>query len=921
MRREAILLRFEAAWREQSEPIIEDFLPKEQPSSQQLLLELCKIDIEHHVRRGKRSVAREYVARFPELSDSNAGDELDEFAKQVTKRISVRRQMPRVGDSIRQYELKFRVGEGSFAIVFAAWDNALRRDVAIKVLKPTSADRQAVLQRMRREALAIASLQHPHIVPVYDAGSHAGVEFIVTRLVDGNTLEAQLEHTSYSPRESAEIAAQLAEALDTVHTQGIVHRDVKPSNVLMDGDKPLLFDFGLAHVTDASLQLTMEGDLLGTPAYMSPEQAQGKGWQVDQRSDIYSLGAVLFRLACHRIPFDGTMAEVVHQVIHRDCPDPTKLTPSIDRDLRTIILKCVAKEPTERYDTARDLANDLQRYLRGEPIKARPLGVVARSVRWSRRRPVIAGLLATSIILGAFFVGTATQLRQAKVQRDRAQTAESTAQALMAQASFDAGRLAGQRGQFTTAHQHFLRTLERNPDNRHELLLQLANTAIEMKDFELAEQYANRLQDEAGIRSSVAASLRIAQAELARRLTSELDRSVALFGSIELTQLPPNDQEYVRAQLANDSPAAVDHLQAACRSDPYDYRSRQMLILTLFSLARFDEALAEVNVARQLFDDADFQLLEGLIRTSLGQLEPALEQLNSIEPPILDVDIWQELHQLLHHITQELGVDREEQNLDVNKFAEISHQFVTSFAPLFEQRDWLLPARIATAFREIPSELESLQSANSESHTKWLSELTETHPEGSLFLVLGSLHLSQVPSGITDASNEIEHMLAARRSFRESKTHSRFVKETIAFAPFAEFSTSLLLAYKYNVDVQSNYAACAEVVREFTPELINHKREAEVIAFALGQAHAYEQQEPWIRRWQQLAGNDPAAARDAMIALASNHRVREQWFELLSICDQFLAEYNPKHRGIIEYREKAAEQLSQAIKAGSDTAE
>ncbi len=911
LRQEATLLQFEEAWRHPSKPSIEDFVSDRNHGnlSHRLLLELCKIDLEHRLRRGHETSPAEYVARFPQLSNSDSIAELDHFAAHIKKRLSGKQPMPRVGDTIRHYELNSIIGEGSFAVVFAAWDTALRRDVAVKILRPGKADRQAVLQRMRREALAIASLQHPNIVPVYDAGSFAGVEFIVTRLIDGSTLEETLTTRKLDTREASTIVCRLAEALDTVHRQGIVHRDVKPSNVLMDRGNPLLFDFGLAHVTDASLQLTVEGDLLGTPAYMSPEQAAGQGWQVDQRSDIYSLGALLFRLTCDRLPFEGTMAEVVHQVIERECPDPTAFAPRLDRDLRTIILKCMAKEPTDRYATSRDLADDLRRFLDGRAIQARPLRPMARALRWGRRRPVVTGLILTSIVLTAFFIGATTQLSRARRQRDRAVSAESQAEALMTQASFAAGALAAQRGQFANAEAHFLRCLDQSPKNKSAVLLQLANVAIARRDMNSASNYRDQLAEQQ-LDTKATEQRKLLEAELARR-TDFLDSSLAYLQSIDLVELPSHDADYVRAQLADTTPAAIEFLRQACSSDPYDYRSRKMLIVTLFSLARCDEALAEILIARQFFDSAEFRLMEGLIRSALGEHPadgPERSQVATANPVG-----WQAFSELIHHVTQVLGVARVEHDFNVESFADICTRFNAQFAPLLREHDWRLPVRVAHRFQRLPAELEHLQEPQSLANTPWLEDLVDTHPEGSLFLVLGTIHLSHVSTGNTTAAADIKHLQQARDNFRKAKRYSRFVGETAAFAPFSEFTVSLLLATRYAIDVEQNLAACVDTVSEMNPDQIRQPKEIAAICHGLIEGQAYEQAGPWLNRWEEVASKDDPAREFMTIRRAIVHRHLGQWLELADVCAGYLTDYNASHHSMRAFHAEALEQLNAAI--------
>jgi WD40 repeat protein/tRNA A-37 threonylcarbamoyl transferase component Bud32 len=330
-------------------------------------------------------------------------------------------RLPLGREIIPGYEILGELGRGGMGVVYKARQVKLRRLVALKMILAGAHARADDLVRFKAEAEAVARLQHPNIIQIYEVGEHDGLPYFSLEFCAGGSLAARLNGTPLPAPEAAQLIETLARAVHAAHQQQVVHRDLKPANILLTADgRPKITDFGLAKKLDEGGR-THTGEVMGTPSYMAPEQAAGRVAQVGFATDVYSLGAILYELLTGRAPFRAaTPVETLHLVLHDDPVTPSRLQPHVPRDLETVCLKCLQKEPERRYSSALELAEDLQRFRSGESIRARPVSLVERGVKWARQRPAVAGLLAAVVAVTALaFLVVAGQLRQTEDARRR----------------------------------------------------------------------------------------------------------------------------------------------------------------------------------------------------------------------------------------------------------------------------------------------------------------------------------------------------------------------------------------------------------------------------------------------------------------------------------------------------------------------
>ena len=316
----------------------------------------------------------------------------------------------RPAPSIDGYEILGELGRGGMGVVYRARQVGLNRPCVVKMILGGAHAGVEATARFLAEAEAVARLQHPNIVQIHHIGEADGLPFFELEYLPGGSLDRRLDGTPWPAQRAAELVESMARGVTEAHCQGIVHRDLKPGNVLLAADgTPKITDFGLAKSLAADSGLTRTDSIMGSPGYMSPEQAEGKAKRVGPLADVYALGAILYELLTGGPPFRGTTAlEILEQVKNTEPVPPSRLVPGLPRDVETIALKCLQKEPEKRYDSAARFAEDLRRYLGGESIVARPVPFWENGWRWCRRNPAVASLVAAVMIATVTGAGAAS---------------------------------------------------------------------------------------------------------------------------------------------------------------------------------------------------------------------------------------------------------------------------------------------------------------------------------------------------------------------------------------------------------------------------------------------------------------------------------------------------------------------------------
>jgi hypothetical protein len=564
------------------------------------------------------------------------------------------------------HEILEELGRGGMGVVYKARQISLNRVVVIKMILAGAHAGPEERSRFRKEAEAVARLQHPHIIQIYEVSEHDGRPFLVLEFAAAGSLDRRLARQPQPPRWAAAAAETLARAVHHAHEHGIVHRDLKPANVLLQesgvrsqesdpkiqapADSCLLTpdswilkitDFGLAKlVTETTSIPTQSGAIMGTPSYMAPEQASGKARTVGPAADVYALGAILYEMLTGRPPFVGaSVLEILEQVVAEEPVPVRRLHPTVPRDLATVCAKCLEKEPHRRYASAAELANDLRRFLRNEPVRARPAGRLYQLRKFAQRNKVLVGGVAAvflALVLG--IIGTSLGLARAlkaetqtKAERDRALKAEREARRLLAESYVQSANLATQRGSWRDALKQIDAALAAGADDSPRLRLAKVRAWFAVNEMRQAERELRALSRRKDL-GRLAASVVLWQADL--DLSRSLGKEQQALAQVRRVkgQLAGAEADYAEGLLAQTTGEALAHFQKAIEKDRFHQRANAMAGLLLITRGQLPQALQHVVVAELLFpEDPTFKVLHGLICTLNGDPESARDVVNKAQ--------------------------------------------------------------------------------------------------------------------------------------------------------------------------------------------------------------------------------------------------------------------------------------------------
>jgi tetratricopeptide (TPR) repeat protein/predicted Ser/Thr protein kinase len=571
------------------------------------------------------------------------------------------------------YEIQKELGRGGMGVVYQARQVSLARPVALKMIKAGVLADDADLRRFQNEAEAVALLDHAGVVPVYEVGEHEGQKYFSMKLVDGGNLADKLDGFITNPRAAATLLAETAEAVHHAHIRGILHRDLKPANILIDSeDHPHVTDFGLAKRIDSDLELTASGAIMGTPAYMSPEQAAGRRGSITTATDVYGLGAIFYALLSGKAPFGGdSLVDTLQAVKARPPESPHAVNPNVPRDLETICLKCLEKDPRRRYASAQALADDLRCWLDSRPIAARRVGPAERAWLWCRRKPAVAAL-AASVMLAAVG-GTAgifavqakanADLRSANGRLDQANTQLKSTNILLDK---QRSRAEEREHQAVDAVNRFRNAVADNPDLKNNPALESLRKTLLKEPLAFFRSLRASLQADGDTKPESIVRLADAAHEYAH-ITEEIgDKEDSLRGHVEsqsiwerLTRDHPQNTEFqaglarvhlCQGKLLGDTlrlaeakksyERAVAIYEKLIKADPSDTSLQKQLALSQIRSGNLSDESGKAIEAMKAYESAA-AILENLIKANPTNLNDLLNYQSDLAGTFMNIGVLQ----------------------------------------------------------------------------------------------------------------------------------------------------------------------------------------------------------------------------------------------------------------------------------------
>ena len=693
-----------------------------------------------------------------------------------------------VGRTFGNYEILEELGRGGMGVVYRARHLTTSRCVALKVMRNNPVlTRDADLspeQRFRVEINAASKLEHEHIVRVYDAGAVDGRLYYSMQLVEGLTLDELIQKSALDDRRAARIGLEMARAIQFAHDRGVLHRDLKPRNILVESPRgrALVTDFGLAKLAEIDGEITRTGHIVGTPLFMAPEQARDSR-KVTTAADTYSLGAVLYAMLTGRPPLRAETYPELLQKLQVEPPASIRESrPRVAKDLETICLKCLEKEPQRRYASARALAEDLERFLDGRPISARPLTAAGRLWRLTRRHPRVIALIFTLVLVSAFALGVGLQYRQTLVQRDAARAATADAQQAtavkrraLAQSFVDKARLSMSRGKAREALALYEQALKEGYENRIEIELEQVAAWVALSQSERARSAVDALAQRSDL-GPHQAMLRLWQAEFA--LAHSSDEAIRHYEQALALGLPPAERLYAEGMLAETTPAALAKFDAALAIAPFHERSMGMSAYCLIAAGRTQEAERRLEVLSGLNPENS---AIAATRAALLALRGSREEAHRIAddqrlfPEAID---RQNLHTIIDLVDDSLGrlsLLPEQSGPDFTRQVPRVIALLRQWQPLMgvQESGLHLPPKVAKRFDGLLFALGALVIKQYWIAEPRIREILEVNPEGTLYLLHGSIlgaqdKLSEAEQSFERAANTPSLMPRGNRDARVS---------------------------------------------------------------------------------------------------------------------------------------------------------